>query len=556
MGSIDIQELDIVIVGAGLSGLCSLHHIRKQFPSWRIRILEAGPSLGGTWLFNRYPGARVDTESLSYAFSFDKELLDEWNWTDEFATQEDTLRYIERFAEKHELRSDIQFNTRVKFARWDDRDHSWMLADTNGFQYKTRFFISCIGFLSSPVLPKISGIEDFLGQAYHTSRWPKDFEMSRDFADKRIGVIGTGATGIQTITAVSKEPGIRSLSVFQRTANWSAPLRNKEISPEQMAKYKKEYDGIFLKCSEAPSGFLHKADPRKSSEVSDEERVALWEKLYSEPGFGKWIGTFRDTYTDREANGLYSDFMAAKIRARVHDPATAERLVPKNHGFGTRRVPLESGYFEVYNQPNVHLVDLQETPIQRVTPNGIITSDGKEHELDVLILATGFNAITGAFSEIDWHAKKDRPLIARKSSEQQSKRAIWADHRPSTFLGLLVPDLPNTFVVLGPHQPFGNAPRSIEFAVQVVCELLQFCADNHYTSVEPKQDAVDKWTEHVVDCSKGQLANEVDSWMTGVNTNVEGKAVRHVARYTGSYQQYRQKCRDCTSSGWVELDFA
>ncbi|KAJ9655258.1 hypothetical protein H2201_008843 [Coniosporium apollinis] len=559
MGSLPTQAeqaYDVLIIGAGLSGICSLIHIRKRFPSWRVRVIEAGEDVGGTWYWNRYPGCRFDSESLSYGFSFDKDLLEEWHWKEAFSSQAETHKYIKRVAEKHNLYKDIQFNAKITTAHWNDTEHTWTFVDEAGDKYTARFFISCLGFLSSPTLPAIPGIEDFRGEAFHTSRWPRDLDTSRDFANKRIGVIGTGATGIQTITATSKEPSIKSLSAFQRTANWSAPLRNSEISVEQMAKYRMEYDAIFQRCAETPSCFLHQADPRKSADVTDEERLALWEKLYAEPGFGKWLSVFSDTYTDRQANELYSKFMANKIRERVHDPDVAESLIPKNHGFGTRRVPLESGYFEAFNKPNVHLIDLQKTSISRITADGILTSDGKEHELDVLIYATGFDAITGAFNAIKWHAKDDRPLIA-SSDSKEGERAIWVDHKPSTFLGLTAPAMPNMFIVLGPHQPFGNATRSIEHAVQVISDLLQYCKDKNYTYVEPTQEAVDEWTQHVIECSKAAtLTNEVDSWMTGVNKNVKGKTVRRVARYTGSAIEFRKRCEDCKLSGYKGLMFA
>jgi cation diffusion facilitator CzcD-associated flavoprotein CzcO len=549
------EPYDVLIIGAGLSGICSLYHIRERFPSWRVKVLEAGDGVGGTWYWNRYPGARFDSESLSYSYSWDKDLLDEWHWKEAFSPQPETLKYIQRVCEKHDLIKDIEFNTRIKSARWEGTSRTWTFGDESGKQHKGRFFISCLGFLSSPTLPNIPGIEDFQGNSFHTSRWPKDFVMSRDFANKRIGVIGTGATGIQTITAISKEPSIASLKVFQRTANWSAPLRNSEITLQQMAKHRTEYDAIFKRCAETSACFLHQADIRKSSEVTDAERIALWEKLYNEPGFGKWLSTFSDTYTDREANRLYSDWIANKIRARVQDPVVADSLIPKSHGFGTRRVPLESGYFEAYNQSNVQLVDLQKTPIKKITAKGIVTLDDKEHELDELIFATGFNAITGAFSAIDWHAKDDRPLLGASGTEQ-GERAIWVDHRPETFLGLTVPGMPNMFMVLGPHQPFGNATRSIEHAVQVISDLLQYCKDKDYTYCEPTREAAEEWTEHVIACGTGGLVNEVDSWMTGVNTNVKGKTVRTVARYAGSAIDFRNRCEACKSAGWKGLEFA
>lgn len=556
MGSLSVEPTyDVLIIGAGLSGICSLHHIRERFPTWNVKVIEAASDVGGVWHWNRYPGCRLDTESISYGYSFDKDFLQQWQWKDTFSTQAEMQEYIQSMAKKHDLYKDIQFNTRITSAYWDDQDHTWSFVDETSACYKTRFFVSCLGFLSAPTWPAIPGLEDFKGQAYHTSRWPKEFEMSRDLKGKRVGVIGTGATGIQTITAISNEPSIQSLTVFQRTANWSAPLRNAEITPEQMEKYRSQYDETFDRCAQTSSGFLHQADPRKSVEISEDERLAHYEKLYAEPGFGKWLGVFSDTYTNREANRLYSDFIAGKIRGIVKDPETAENLIP-THGYGTRRVPLNSGYFEAFNRPNVQLVNLRKTPAERVTPEGIITSDGKEHKLDVLICATGFDAVTGAFNAIDWHAKDGRPLIAT-SETKDGERAIWPDHRPHTFLGVTVPALPNMFLVLGPHQPFGNATRSIEHVVGFVTDALQYCKDNGYSYVEATQEAADEWTDHVVECSKaGTLINEVDSWMTGVNTNVKGKQVRSVARYSGSVIEYRRRTEACKKAGYKGLVFA
>ncbi|KPI42610.1 2-oxo-Delta(3)-4,5,5-trimethylcyclopentenylacetyl-CoA monooxygenase [Cyphellophora attinorum] len=550
------EPYDILIVGAGFSGVCALHHLRERFPDWRIKVIEAGSSSGGTWYWNRYPGARFDSESVSYAFSWDKELLDTWHWKESFSPQPETLKYVDLVCRKHELYKDMQFNTQVKSAQWQEQQRTWLFTDEEGHQYETRFFVSCIGFLSAPTLPNIPGVEAFKGQSFHTSRWPRDLDLNRDFAGKRVGMIGTGATAIQSVTEIAKVPGLKSFHLFQRTANWSAPLHNTEITPEQMAKFRTEYDMIFKRCAETPMCFIHEADPRVSLDISEADRRELWEKLYSEPGFGKWIGAFKDTYTNREANKLYSDFMADKIRQRVHDPATANKLIPKNHGFGTRRVPLESGYFETFNKANVHLVDLKETPITEITATGVQTST--DHiDLDILIYATGFDAITGAYNAIDFHAKDDRPLIG-SSSDNPSDRgntAIWLDHRPQTYLGLTIRGMPNTFMILGPHQPFGNATRSIEHAVDVVSDLLAHCKEKGITYVEPTQDAVDKWTKHVHEASGGLLSNEVDSWMTGVNHNVKGKTVRSVARYSGSAVEFRRRCEEVKGKGWAGLEF-
>ena len=388
-----VEAYDVLIIGAGLSGVCALHHIRERFPDWRIKVLEAGGSSGGTWYWNRYPGARFDSESVSYAFSWDQEIIDSWHWKEAFSPQPETLKYIDLVCKKHDLYKDMQFDTRIKSAQWQEAKRTWLFTDEEGHKHETRFFVSCIGFLSAPTLPNISGVDSFEGESFHTSRWPKDLDLNSGFANKRVGMIGTGATAIQSITEIAKVPDLKSLHVFQRTANWSAPLRNTEISSEQMAKYRLEYDTIFKRCAETPMCFMHEADPRISMDLSEAQRREVWEKLYSEPGFGKWVGAFKDTYTDRQANKLYSDFMADKIRQRIDDPVVAERLIPKNHGFGTRRVPLESGYFEAFNKPHVHLVDLRETPIEQITTKGIQTSS--EHvDLDVIIFATGFDAIT------------------------------------------------------------------------------------------------------------------------------------------------------------------
>lgn len=452
----------------------------------------------------------------------------------------------------------MQFNTRIKTATWQDEPRTWLFEDSKGQRYVTRWFVSCIGFLSSPTIPAIPGVEDFKGLARHGSAWPRDFDMKRDFGGKRVGVIGTGATGIQTIQATAKEPSVKSLHVFQRTANWSAPLRSEPISPEKMENLRRNYDQVWDACNSTSSGFLHGADPRKTMEVPEEERLAFWEKLYAAPGFGKWVGVFSDAYTNREANEAYSAFHALKIRERVNDPVVAESLIPKDHGFGTRRVPLETGYFEVYNQANVHLVDLKKTPIERITSNGIITSDGREHELDVLVFATGFNAVTGAFAEIEWRGKGSRPLLGysnQSTGKTTQPQPVWLDHRPKTFLGLSVPAMPNMFMVLGPHQPFGNAPRSIENAVSNVTDLLQFCTEKGYTYAEPTEAAVQGWTEHVFKCSEGSLINEIDSWITGVNKNVKGRSERTVVRYTGHMHEYKRRCESCKSAGWEGFNF-
>lgn len=526
-------QYDAVVIGAGMSGLYQLHRLRQLGLS--IRVLEAGTGVGGTWYWNRYPGARFDSESYSYAYSFSQELLDEWDWGEHFAGQPETLRYLNHVADKFDLRRDIQFRSRVAAAHYSDEKRHWDITVEDGDRLTARFLITAVGPLSAPTLPTIEGVESFNGQSFHTARWP---HQPVDFAGQRVAVIGTGATGVQTVQEVAKTAG--QLTVFQRTPNWCAPLRNGKIGAEQMARLRAGYPEMFQRCQETFSCFIHTMDPRGTFEVTPEEREAFWEKLYGEPGFGIWQGNFRDMLTDRKANALISDFVARKIRQRVKDPATAKKLIPRNHGFGTRRVPLETGYYEVYNHDNVRLVDLLDTPIQRITPNGIQTSDA-EYAFDIIVYATGFDAVTGSFDRIDIRGVNGQRLKDR-----------W-QHGPETYLGVMVNGFPNMMMLIGPHMALGNIPRSIEYNVDWVTGLMRHARDHDLTRVEATEAGVSTWTDHVKELGVGLLSNEVDSWMTGVNRNVEGKQVRIVNRYSGSAPAYRARCDEVAANGYTEL---
>ncbi len=532
-GETTIPDFDAIIIGAGLSGLYQLYRLREQ--GLRVRVFEAGTDVGGTWYWNRYPGARFDSESYSYGYSFSKELLQEWEWSEHFAGQPETLRYINYVADKFDLRRDIQFRSRVTAAVYDEDTRSWTTTLEDGSRFNSRFLITAIGPLSTPTLPRIEGRDDFKGASFHTARWPKE---PVDFAGKRVAVIGTGATGIQTIQTIASQVG--HLTVFQRTANWAAPLHNGKIDAETQAKIKAGYPEMFARCRETFACFIHTTDPRGAFEVSDEEREANYERLYGERGFGIWIGNFKDILIDRKANATISDFVARKIRERVKNQATAEKLIPKNHGFGTRRLPLETFYYEVYNQDNVELVDIKETPIERITPRGIKTSD-KEYEFDIIIYATGFDAITGSFDKIDFRGAGGTRL------KDKWKRG------PETYLGIMIHEFPNMLMLMGPHTALGNIPRSIEYSVDWVTGLIAFATKNRLTRLEATTQGVKSWTDHVKALGEGMLSNEVDSWMTGINSNVEGKQTRIVARYSGSAPDYRARCDEVAAKGYDEL---
>ena len=526
-------DFDAIVIGAGVSGLYQLYRLREL--GMTARVFEAGTAVGGTWYWNRYPGARFDSESWTYGYSFSQELLDEWDWEEHFAAQPETERYLNYVADKFDLRRDIQFNSRVKAAHYQEDTHSWDVILEDGRKYSARFLITAVGVLSAATMPTIPGVSTFQGQSCHTHYWPKE---PVKFEGKRVAVIGTGATAVQAITEIAKTVG--HLTVFQRTPQWCAPLHNSKITKEEMNRIRANYAEIFVRCQETYGCFIHATDPRGTFEVTDEEREAFWEKLYGEPGFGIWMGNFRDILTDRQANKLISDFLAKKIRQRVKDPAVAEKLIPKNHGFGTRRVPLESGYFEVYNQPNVKLIDITETPIERITPTGIKTSDA-EYEFDIIIYATGFDAITGAFDRIDI-----------RGVDGVSLKAKWADG-PQTFLGILVDGFPNFLMVMGPHAGLGNFPRAVEYSADWVTRLIRFARERGLTRVEATAEGSVAWTNHVLEASEGLLFTEVNSWMTGINRNVDGKQVRRIMRYSGGHPKFRERCETVAADGYREL---
>jgi cation diffusion facilitator CzcD-associated flavoprotein CzcO len=526
-------DFDAIIIGAGMSGMYQLYRLREL--GMRVRVFEAGTGVGGTWYWNRYPGARFDSESYSYGYSFSKELLAEWNWSEHFAGQPETLRYLNHVADKFSLRDDIEFRCRVSSATWEENTRSWSVVLEDGRHFRARFLITAIGPLSAPIMPRIDGVDSFGGKSFHTARWPHEMV---DFTGQRVAVIGTGATGVQTIQTIAGSVG--SLTVFQRTPNWCAPLHNGKIDAAMQEKIKAGYPEMFRRCQETFACFIHTPDPRGTFEVSDEEREAFFEKLYGEPGFGIWQGNFRDIVIDRKANATVSDFVARKIRGRVRDQSVAEKLIPKNHGFGTRRVPLETRYYEVYNLPNVELVDLTQTPIERITPEGLKTSD-REYEFDIIIYATGFDAITGSFDRIDISGVDGARL------KDPWKRG------PETYLGVMVDGFPNMTMLMGPHTALGNIPRSIEYNVDWVTGLLRYARENDLTRLEATANGVTEWTDHVRALGVGLLSNEVNSWMTGYNSNIEGKQTRIVARYSGSAPAYRARCDEVAASGYREL---
>ena len=527
-------DYDAIVIGAGISGLYQLYRLREI--GMKVCVFEMGTGVGGTWYWNRYPGARFDSESYSYAYSFSQELLDEWDWSEHFASQPEILRYLQHVADRFDLIKDIRFSSDVRSALYSDDTRSWQIQLQDGSIYRSRFLITGIGILSEPTLPKIEGIGSFKGDSFHTSRWP---HTPVNLAGKKVAVIGTGASGVQAIQEACKYAG--HLTVFQRRPNWCAPLHNSNIKPDEMKVIRSGYKEMFELCEQTRAGFLHTADPRGAFEVSEKERYEFWEHLYASKGFGIWQGNFKDVPTDPKANKAMSDFVADKIRGRVDDPKVAEKLIPKDHGFGTRRVPLETNYYESYNRENVELIDINETPIERITPRGILTTD-KEFEFDLIIYATGFNAILGSYDRID--------IVGVDGCRLKER---WREEL-STFLGLQINNFPNLFMIMGPHALLGNNPRSIEFNVEWITDLMQYMKERDLTRSEATPEAVARWHEYVLEQGEGLLTNQVDSWMTGINSNLEGRQKRIIAIYRGSQSSYRNRCNEVAESGYAELN--
>ena len=527
-----MSDHDAIIIGAGVAGIYQLYKLLEL--GMDATVLETGSGPGGTWYWNRYPGARFDSESYTYGYSFSKELLGEWEWSEHFAGQPETLRYLNHVVDKFDLRGHMQFDCRVAGASYDEDANLWRVELEDGRELSARFLLAAMGMLSAATMPKIAGVEDFEGESWHTYYWPHEpVEMS----DKRVAVIGTGATGVQVISEIADQVG--ELTVFQRRPNWCAPLHNGPINAREQAQIQASWDEIFEQCRISPGGFVHQPDRRKFHEVSRDERLELWERLYRMKGFSKWMSNFIDVGINPEANAEYSAFIADKIRSRVDDADTAEMLIPKDHGFGTRRVPLETRYYEAYNRDNVHLVDINASPIERITPRGLRTSE-REYEFDLIIYATGFDAITGAFDRINFRGVGGASL-----------RDQWAEG-PNTFLGMQTSNFPNLLMLSGPlgGSVSTNYPRGIETAADWISELIAYMREHGYERVEPLPEAEREWYQRVDEMYRFQLASKVKSWFTGYNSNVEGHDRIRNLIWPGGAPRYREHLAEVAGSGY------
>jgi cation diffusion facilitator CzcD-associated flavoprotein CzcO len=522
-----VEEFDAIVIGAGVCGLYQLYRLRRLGLS--VRCYEGGSGVGGTWYWNRYPGCRFDSESEVYGYSWSAELLQEWDWKEHYSAQPENERYLNYVADKFDLRKDIQFHAWVKSAVYDEEANRWEVLLASGQRARTQFLIAAVGILSARYTPPFAGIESFHGESYHTGRWPKE---PVDLRGKRVAVIGTGATAVQLIPEIAKEVG--HLTVFQRTPNYCAPLRNSLVSAETQRQWKASYPEIHKSCRETPTGFMYDFDPRSALKVSKEERLVLYEELWEQPGFKKWLGNFREIMTDPEINEEFSEFVRNKIRARVKDPVVAEKLAPKDHPFGSKRVPLETNYYEAYNRDNVLLVDVRGTPIERITPKGIQTSD-REYEFDVIIYATGFDAITGAVTQIDIRGEGGETLKDK-----------WANNGWSTYLGLQTAGFPNLFLAM--TAVFCNYTLCAEMVVEWITECIRYMREQGLRRIAPTLQAEEAWVEHVNALAAGSIFSRAHSaWFMG--TNIPGKK-RALLLYANTVPAYRQKCAEAAASGY------
>ncbi len=523
-----MSVVDVVVVGAGFGGLYALHKFRSQGLS--VRVLEAAPEVGGTWYFNRYPGARCDVESVDYCYSFSEELQQEWTWTEKYATQSEILKYINWVADKLDLRRDITFETRVSSAVLDEQTLRWTVTTDTGETVDARFVVMATGPLSAAMTPDFPGLDSFAGDVYHTAHWPHE---DVDFTGKRVAVIGTGSSGIQSIPIIAEQA--QQLYVFQRTPNYSVPAGNRPLTEEEVAETKAHYAERRRMSWRSGGGSPHVAHPKLTMEATPEERHEAFEKRW-ELGGVLFSKTFTDQMVSLEANEEARKFYENKIRAVIDDPALAEVLIPDDHPIGTKRICTDTNYFQTFNRSNVELVSVRKTPIESIDDTGINTSDA-HYDIDALVLATGFDAMTGTLAKIDIVGRGGRKLADD-----------WADG-PRTYLGLGTDGFPNLFLVSGPGAPavLANMVLHAEAHVNWIADAIEYLDQNSYAAIEPTPDAVDSWIAECAERADATLFTKANSWYMGAN--VPGKP-RMFMLFIGGFGVYLDICNEAAADGY------
>ncbi|MCW3041218.1 MAG: putative flavoprotein involved in transport [Solirubrobacterales bacterium] len=526
------SRVDAVVIGAGFAGLYAVHRLRDTL-GLRVQGLEAGSGPGGTWYWNRYPGARCDIESVNYSYSFSEELQQEWRWSERFAAQPEILAYLEHVADRFDLRRDFRFDARVTSTVWDDASGTWAVTTEGGSTYTARFVLGAVGALSTPKTLEFPGLETFAGPVLSTHDWPRE---PVSLAGKRVGVIGTGSSGIQVIPKLAEEAA--HLTVFQRTPNFAAPLCNRPTDPDEEQRVKASYAELRAQSRAAFLGCPYEP-PAAPSALMDtpERRREVYDRYYDTGGFRLVVSTYGDLIFNEQSNATISDYLRERIRDRVEDPEVAELLCPTDHPYATKRAPFETNYFETFNRPNVELVNLRAAPIQEVTERGVRTADG-EHELDVLVLATGFDAFTGSLTNLG--------IVGRDGLDL---RDAWADG-PHTYLGFMAPGFPNLFTITGPQSPISlyNNPLAIEDHVELAADAIKALLDAGQSTLEVTPEAAERWGEVVAGVADQTLLPRANSWYMGAN--VEGKP-RQCMLFIGGAPLYRLLCDVVVGSGWA-----
>lgn len=534
-GSSTILKLDAAVIGAGVAGLYQLYRLREQ--GLKVKAFDTASNVGGTWYWNRYPGARFDSEAYIYQYFFSEEIYKGWSWSERFPAQPEIERWMNYVADRCDLRKDIYFDTTIKNAHFNETTGRWLLETDTGLTIDAQFLITCCGMLSAPLTSTFQGQDSFKGQLFHTARWPKD---SVDLAGKRVGVIGNGATGIQVIQTIADKVG--HLKVFVRTPQYVIAMQNPKYNEDDVAAYKNRFAELKKILPHTFSGFEYDFVEASWKDLTPEKREEILEALWNDGSLKLWLASFSEIFFDPSVNEIVSEFVRVKMRERIKDPALCDLLIPTDYGFGTHRVPLETNYLEAYLRPNVELVSVKNNPIECVTPEGIKTADGTVHELDIIILATGFDAGTGALTRIDIRGRDGRSL----------KEDWGRDIR--TNLGLQVHGYPNLFTTgapLAPSAALCNMTTCLQQQVDWITDCIQYLRDNDLNVIETTKEAEDAWVEHHDFIANQTLVTKTNSWYMG--SNVSGKP-RRLLSYIGGVGAYRQKCDEATAGAYSGFD--
>ena len=530
----ETASTDVIVVGAGFAGLYMHHRLREMGLS--AVGIEAADDVGGTWWWNRYPGARCDIRSLDYSYSFDAELEQEWEWSEKYATQPEILNYANHVADRFDLRQDIRFNTKMTTAHWDERSSRWTIETDQGDQWTSQFLVMAVGALSAAKQPEIDGIASFAGEIYHTAQWP---HRGVDFTGKRVAVIGTGSSGIQCIPLLAQQA--EHLTVFQRTPNFAVPAQNGPLDPDVVAALKRRYRDHRAEQRLSHGGVVGPAPEQSAHEVEPDERTRRFDAIWDEGMLFGFLGCFNDVMIDPSANAIVSDYLRDRIRSIVTDPVTAEMLCPKSYPVGAKRLCLDTDYFATFNRPNVSLVDLHATPITRLVETGIETT-AETHDFDTIVFATGFDAMTG-------------PLLGPEiiGREHQSLREAW-NEGPRTYLGIMTHGFPNMFMITAPGSPsvMTNMLVSIEQHVEWSTDAIAWMNEHEVVEIDPDLDAQDSWVDHVNEIANFTLMPKGNSWYLGAN--VPGKP-RVFMPYIGGVGPYRQICDGVASDNYQGFTF-